>query len=219
VRELVFRGAIGALLASSFFYQHSSFAAVPGAKSCHSGSTQHICLGVKAVVYRGSQGEPLFAESEILESIDRVNRIWKQCNIAFQLEQYFPASPDDFHVRFQTKEVSELDEVRRAFSDDHELVIATTGRWDRHGTLGKNSANAWTAMPDGPPYGIVIEAPFGTFAGLLAHEFGHYLGLYHQSGDDGLMNPIIYQRSTGLTVQQCQTARGIAMNSWQKMLR
>jgi hypothetical protein len=196
---------------------------VPGSPavgdSCHSDDPGRICLGLRYVAYRDSTGEPVVSPEAALKNIGVINSVWGQCRIAFQIDQYRAIKPADYKLRYQTANYSELEDIRNAFADDGEMLIVTTGTWDRKGSLGTTGANAWTAMPGGAPYGAILERPVGTFSNIIAHELGHYLNLNHLSDVNDIMNPIIYSTSTKLSAEQCNTARSAAAFFWAKMYR
>ena len=97
--------------------------------------------------------------------------------------------------------------------------LVTTGTWDRSGSLGETTANAWTSMPGGGPYGSVLERPVGLNSHLIAHEIGHYMNLVHVSDSGAMMNPIIYSTSNRISATQCKTARSAALYFWAQMIR
>jgi hypothetical protein len=187
--------------------------------SCHTDDPKRICLGLKYVVYRDSSGEPVLSAQNAVNNVRAINGIWNQCSIAFQIDHFEAVKPADHDLRYQTANYPELDDIRNAFGDDSTLLIATTGTWDRTGSLGNTGANAWTAMPGGGPYGAVIERPVATFANIIAHELGHYLNLLHVGDTTDIMNAIIYTTSTKLSEKQCSTARAAAAFFWSKAFR
>ena len=188
--------------------------------SCSEGSgSDRICLGVKLVTYQDSMGQPVINSSEAAANQRGINQVWNQCNIGFQIEDYQAVDPNTYGLRYNTAENFELDGIRRNFNDDSNLLVVVTGAWDRTGSLGATGANAWTAMPGESLLGVVLESSVGTFANIIAHELGHYLGLGHESDASDLMNPIIYDSSTTLSQYQCSSARSTAMSYWQRMIR
>lgn len=188
--------------------------------SCRSSDPEHLCLGVKYVVYLDSaKSAPVVTRDQAVKNIRQINSVWAQCKLGFQIDQYVVANPADYRLAFATANNADLTDIRRYFGDDRTLLVATTGRWDRSGTLGKTSANAWTSMPGSGPYGSVLESAVGTFANIIAHELGHYLDLEHVSDASDLMNPIIYDNSIKLTQAECDTARETATDFWKAMLR
>ncbi|MGK5082624.1 matrixin family metalloprotease, partial [Bdellovibrionota bacterium FG-1] len=187
--------------------------------SCQSSDPQHLCVALKYVPYLDGNGAPVVTSAQAIANVTAINKVWAQCNIGFQIDEFVPANPKDFGFSFQTANLSELDPIRTAFDDDHTLLVVTTGTWNRSGTLGNTGANAWTNMPGSGPYGAILEQPVGTNANIVAHELGHYLNLDHVSNLPQLMNPIIYDTSTQLTATECATARSAVTGYWKKMMR
>lgn len=197
---------------------------VPGPKpsigeSCHSSDPKHVCLSIKYVVYRDATGAPVVDAGNAVSNVRAINQVWSQCNLGFQIDQYLAVRAVDYQLSYQTANMSELDEIRTTFEDSSSLLVVTTGPWDRSGTLGSTSANAWTSMPGSGPYGVVLERSVGTFANIIGHELGHYLNLLHVTDSTDLLNPIIYSNSTRLNQDQCNTARAAASFFWSKMYR
>ncbi|MCM2323767.1 MAG: matrixin family metalloprotease [Oligoflexia bacterium] len=186
-------------------------------ESCGSSDPDRLCLSLKYVVYRDAQGQPVVSEDEALRNLARINAVWNQCDIAFEIEGYQPSTAERYGLRFSTASSAELTNIRRAFMDTRTLLVVTTGTWS--GTLGAGSANAWTAMPGSGTYGVVLEEPIGDYPNLIAHELGHYLGLGHVSDVGDVMNAVIYASSTRLTAEQCEVARATARSYWSEMLR
>jgi hypothetical protein len=178
--------------------------------SCVSKDPNHICLGLKYVVYKNPRGSPVASEADALKNLAVVNQVHSQCNVAFQVEEYDAVDPVGYGLAFNTANSSELDSIREAFADAKRLLIVTTGAWNRSGTLGTSKANAWTAMPGSGPYGAVFEAPVATYSNIFAHELGHYLNLDHVSDPSDILNPVIYRSSTALTENQCEIERAAA---------
>jgi hypothetical protein len=188
-------------------------------ETCHSDDPNKICLALKYVVYVGSNNKPVVTQDEAIQNTKEMNNVWKACNIAFQIDEYAAVVPSEFDLIFNTANYGELDEIRRAFRDDEKLLLTTTGSWNRGGSLGNTGANAWANMPGTTPDGVVLEAPVGTYANIIAHELGHYLNLDHVNDNSDLMSPIIYETSTKLTTSQCNEARSAAKYYWKKMIR
>jgi hypothetical protein len=193
--------------------------AAPGEDRCSSNDPDFLCLGIRYVAFKDDSGKPTVTEKQALQTIRETNALWAQCKIGFQIDEYSAVQSAGHGIRHRIGNYAELDDVRSAFADKRELLVAITGKWDRMGSLGDTGANAWTAMPGGPPYGAVLEQSVGTFSNIVAHELGHYLNLYHSNDSTELMNPTIYTRSKTITPQQCAVARKTASSSWAGMLR
>lgn len=177
-------------------------------------------LAVKYISYRGPNSSAVVTSSEAQGNVAGVNKLWSPCGIQFRLEAYEAVDPPSLDLSFDPRDLSELAGIRTTFSVPNELLLVTTGPWDRTGTLGTSPASAWTAMPaPSGPFGTVIEASVGDFSTLIAHELGHYLGLSHVTDEADVMHAIIYSSSRNLTLDQCQLARSTIAAYWQPALR
>lgn len=186
---------------------------------CAGKKPNQICLALKYLVFKNSSGTPVVSQTGADGIVSEVNSIWEQCGIYFTLEKYLAIDPNDYHLEYRTANYSDLTEIRNLFSDSNTLLVATTGTWNRYGSLGNTGANAWTSMPGSDPYGAILESPVSTNSNIIAHELGHYLNLLHVSDSYALMNPIIYSNSMNIYSSQCSTARSAALYFWQNMLR
>jgi hypothetical protein len=221
------QAALGSLDAAStadpasaeFAADAAATARSPAAESCRSSDPNRLCLALKYAVFADDAGPAPITEAQAASAVRSINSVWAKCDVAFQLEQFVIVNPAEAGIRYHIGSYTDLDAVRTAFGSDKTLLIAATGAWDRAGSLGDTGANAWTAMPGGAPYGAVIESSVGNFANIIGHELGHYLNLYHRGDATNLMNPIIYSSSTGLSPDQCRTARETVRGHWQAMLR
>lgn len=175
-----------------------------------------IKLALKFVELLPQDGSLVLNEVGVKKLLQKVNSIYSQCNIEFDLEEYSTVHPDEFKLPKHPNSLGEMENFRKPFDDSRYFVIVKTGKWD-HQKVGP--ANAWTAMPGDLPSGVVIESPVSTFAGIVAHELGHYLSLYHKENSQNLMNPLIYQDSTRLTPSQCGHMRSSALQARPAALR
>ena len=188
-------------------------------ESCKSQDPSFLCLGLKYVVYKDEDNVPVVTSKQAASNVRAMNAVWKKCKIAFQIDQYLDAKPSDYKLQFNPEEDTELDDARKAFETNEMLLVITTGKWDRSGSLGDTGANAWTAMPGNDLYGVVLESPVGRYPNIIAHELGHYLNLYHKEDSSNLMNPIIYDDSTELKEAQCEKSRAAISKYWAAMKR
>jgi hypothetical protein len=188
-------------------------------ESCRRDDPGRVCLAIKYVAFRDSVEKPTVTLDQAISNVKNINELWEQCNLGFQIESYFAVDPDKMGLKYALSNYSDLDKVREAFGEDNSLLVVTTGAWDRSGSLGSSSANAWTSLPDSGPFGAVLEKPVATYSNIIAHELGHYLNLLHTSDTNQLMNPVIYQRSRGIAERECSTARNTARSYWKRMLR
>lgn len=186
---------------------------------CAGSDPSQLCVALKYVVYTDNEGEAVVSREQAIQVVREMNAVWKQCKIAFQIDEYAQVKAEDFGLRYQTLNSSDLNVIRSTFENDHTLLIATTGTWDRSGSLGSTGANAWTNMPGEGVYGAVLERPVGTFSNIIAHEIGHYLNLDHANDASNLLNPIIYDTSSALYPSQCTVAREAINDYWPKMKR
>ena len=193
-------------------------AAMTNAK-CKSTDPDQICLALKYSVYQDRSGKPVVSQDAAVANIREVDEVWRQCKISFEIENFVGVNPDQDELSFEPSEMNELDSIRRRLNDPDHLLVVTTGSWNRAGSLGGTSANAWTAMPWEDLYGAILEKPVARFSNIIAHELGHYLNLDHVNDSRSLMNPVIYDHSTYLSPEQCESARSAVQSYWQKMVR
>ncbi len=187
--------------------------------SCKSDDRDHLCLALKYGVYKDYSGRSVITPSEAIENVKQIDRVWHQCNIAFQIDEFVSVDPNVDELNYQPANTGELDVIRKRLDDSDKLLVVTTGTWNRSGSLGSSGANAWTAMPGENLYGAILESPVGKFGNIIAHELGHYLSLAHVGDASDLMNPIIYENSTQLASWQCTNARAAVQSYWQRMVR
>lgn len=130
--------------------------------SCKGGDSNHLCLALKYVAYDDGTGKPVASQQDAITNMQQINQTWAQCDIGFQIEEYDAIDPKNYGFNFDPANTSELDPIRTGLSNDHTLLVVTTGTWDRSGTLGDTGANAWTNMPGDGVYGSILEAPVAT---------------------------------------------------------
>jgi hypothetical protein len=174
---------------------------------------------LKYVVYVDSNGTPVVTQDQAISNLKSINQVWSKCSIAFQIDQFLASNPSDYQLTFNTANSSELDDIRSAYEESSTILVVTTGKWNRSGSLGSTGANAWTNMPGQTYLGSILEAPVGTYPNIIAHEIGHYLNLDHLNDQSNLMNPMIYDTSTQLTSSQCSEAQSAINYYWKKMMR
>lgn len=192
--------------------------------SCQSGDSTHVCLALRYLAFNSSTGDPSVTEDEAITNVRGINTLWQQCDVGFEIAEYDAIDPTDYGIAYSIANYTDLETIRNDFNTINTLLVVTTGTWDRSGTLGisggNGSANAWTSLPGGAPYGAILEYPIYNDFYVIAHELGHYLNLVHVADTSDLMNPVIYSgTSTQLTAAQCQTARSTATSYWQQALR
>jgi hypothetical protein len=179
-----------------------------------------ICLALKYVSYlRPGDSSPVADREDAIRDVRAINSLWSQCGLSFQIESYQEARPESHGLNFGTRDMAELERIRKVFADRAQLLVVMTGEWDRTGSLGNSSANAWTTLPGSVAHGAVVEEPVVGFSNLLAHELGHYMSLLHVRDDHALMNPVIYSNSMALSAEQCSIVRSAAAYFWPKMYR
>jgi hypothetical protein len=175
-----------------------------------------IRLALKYVVYQDATGNPVISEKTARKVTEGINQLYKSCKIEFVPEKYEPVQPQKIGFDFNTQSMNELDPIRSHFAEANRLVVVNTGDWN-HNSMG--TANAWTAMPGSMPAGAIIEANAASFAGIVAHELGHYLSLDHLDENINVMNPVIYESSNRFEPWQCDEMRQSAFKHWRPMVR
>lgn len=188
-------------------------------EGCKGEDPGFLCLALRYVAYKDPAGAPVIAEATAAENLRQVNSVFARCGMGFRIESFESVAPVETGLAYRTANLHELDAIRSRFASDTMLLVATTGPWDRGGTLGRTPANAWTSLPGSAPFGVILEKPVGNYPNIVAHELGHYLNLLHTRDRSNLMNSVIYTSSTALTQAQCATARSTAANYWGRMLR
>jgi hypothetical protein len=184
-----------------------------------SGDQSRINLALRYVVFEGPSGTPVLDRAQAARNLELINRVWGQCGVGFEIEDYEIVNPNQVGLPFHTREYSDLEDIRNRFRARDEMLVVVTGSWNRKGALGGSPANAWTAMPGAAPYGAVVEQAYGGYANIIAHELGHYLNLDHHKDRRDIMSAVIYEDSRSLTPEQCSIARTAAHDFWSSMQR
>jgi hypothetical protein len=174
---------------------------------------------VKYVSYVDGYGDDAESQKDAVRDLEYANQIWRDCGIQFQLEEYQNVLPQEFDLRYRTRNYEELNQIRGTFADQNKLLVVATGKWDRSGSLGNSWANAWTNLPGERTYGVVLERTVTSYPQILAHELGHYLSLDHKNDVNSLMNPVVARQSVELSRQECKAARWAAQSYWRGMMR
>ncbi len=167
-------------------------------------------------------GIPVLSQNDAENDILMANQLWAQCGIGFRVEVYLQVHPRELGLLARPASFPDMNRIRSTFQDSRRLLIATTEVFDRTGPLSTPEsvqACGWTAMPQNPPYGAVIESLCGFLGPVVSHELGHYLGLGHDPDPHNIMNPRATDSSTLLSPVQCARARQIASESWREMER
>jgi hypothetical protein len=186
-----------------------------GATSCASSNPSHLCIGVKIVSYV-QNGVAVLDRDQAISLINRVSQVWNQCNIGFQLESYDAVDPAPLHLDYDMNWYNDGDKVRSTFKDDSRFLMIAAGKLTgRSNTTGAT----WDAGTGYGFFGSLIDGAYAQKELTVAHEFGHYQGLYHVKGDTNLLYPYAEPDNNHLTAQQCTTARNSDYHYWQNMLR
>jgi hypothetical protein len=186
---------------------------------CKSLDSQTQCLGLKVVTYQDDITQNPLTTAEAQKNLDTINQLWGACNIQFTIDTFLEANPQEVGLSRSPAQTGELSAIRKTFEDPNNLLLVVTENWDRSGTLGATSANAWATLPGTFPSGIVMETGVATFGNIIAHELGHLLGLDHSNIKTDLMSPVIYDDSTQLPEPSCQTAQSVIREFWSQALR
>ena len=89
---------------------------------------------MKYVVYLDARGQTRVTPPVAHENIRSINAVWKQCNIAFQIDKYVAIRPSDFNLQYQTSDYADLTDIRHTFSEETTLLLVSTGAWNRGGS-------------------------------------------------------------------------------------
>jgi hypothetical protein len=179
-------------------------------------SSVDITLALKYVEFLDADEPEILNQDGVNKILKEINSIYSACSIQFRLDDYKAIEPTSVGLSINPGSVNEMWTFRKPFGDSRYLVVIKTGKWD-HKKIG--NPNAWTAMPGESLLGVVIESPVASFAGILAHELGHYLDLHHVENEENLMNPLIYRRSIQLSAEQCFKMRNTAVSVHSAALR
>ena len=188
---------------------------ISGAESCHSTDPNHICIGVKVVSFV-KNGKEVLNHDQAIALISRVSKVWNQCNIGFQLEDYKAADPTASGLSYEVDWYNDGDTVRNAYQDTSRFLMVAAGKL----TGSSNTTGVtWDAGTGDGFYGSLIDGAYAQDELTVAHEFGHYQGLYHVSDPSNLLYAYAEDYNHVLTSKQCATARSANYEYWQQMLR
>jgi hypothetical protein len=190
-------------------------ALVDGASSCVSSDPNHLCLGVSMVSFTDNN-VPTISQAEAIATIDRINLVWGQCNVGFQLENYSAVDPTTKDLSFNVSWKSGGDSVREAFASNSTFLVVAVGKLKQ--LFSSTLAVSW--MPgQSDVYGTLVESAYAQNELTVGHELGHYQGLSHVSDETNLLNPFLGPDTRTLTSDQCALARSTDQSFWPKMLR
>jgi hypothetical protein len=188
---------------------------ISGAESCHTSDPNHICIGVKVVSFV-KNGKEVLNHDKAIALISRVSKVWTQCNIGFQLEDYRAADPTASGLSYEVDWYNDGDTVRSAYQDASRFLMVAAGKL----TGSSNTTGVtWDAGTGDGFYGSLIDGAYAEDELTVAHEFGHYQGLYHVNDQANLLYPYAQDDNHVLTAKQCATARSANYEYWQQMLR
>jgi hypothetical protein len=203
------------LLSSSAHAATGEFRPIDGASTCVSTDSNHICIGVKLVSYL-KDTTSVIDRAQSIALIDRVNKIWNQCNVGFQLETYESVDPSSQNLDYDMDWYNDGDIVRKAFADTTRFLMVAAGSLaGGYGTTGAT----WDAGTGDGFFGSLIDGAYAQDAITVAHEFGHYQGLNHVQDETNLLYPYAEETNRALSADQCEVARSSNQKYWQKMLR
>ena len=169
--------------------------------SCTSSDPNKICLGVKVIVFKNSQGVAVVDSSKMEAAIAQANTVWSFCNIGFQMEQFSPIDPSAYGLTYDISDsLTFLYDFVNRFKTINQLIFGISGPWSEiH--LG------WTFISPGDPLGLVLNPKEVSRPYTLAHEIGHYIGLSHYGNSQNVMSSTDNGGIQILEQIQCQTAR------------
>lgn len=183
----------------------------PISSSCVSTDANHICMGLKMVSYTRNN-VPVVTEEQANALLAGINKVWGQCNIAFQLEKYEYVDPATRGLSYDTNWRNDGDTVRSNFNDSSTFLVVSVGSLT-------GATIAVTEMPGTGIYGVLVEDQYANNPLTVGHELGHYQGLYHVSSTANLMSAYIGPNTEALNADQCATARSTDFANWQVMMR
>lgn len=138
-------------------------------------SKQPIALGV--AIYALSIGSaPAVSRTEAESWFEGATRIWNQCGVRLQFEQYKMINAELASLPYQPKNQADLEKIRRSVFESDYVNISVTGEWQ--GAPFAASA-AYTNFPNASLLGTVAQIAATKTPTLLAHELGHYFNLLH----------------------------------------
>jgi len=182
-------------------------------EGCHSSDPSHLCIGVKYVVYKRADGRPVATEDTVVSNLAEINRIWKECDIGFQVEKLEFVDPTLKGLSHGTAAATETEQIRQAYAEPNTFLIATTEEWN-------TTKNAWTNPPGSATHGAVIEGAVANYPSIIAHELGHYMSLDHVAGPStALMYYAIVPHPDPVSAGECAQARASVMRDWPQMRR
>ncbi len=187
------------------------------ADTCRSSDSENYCIAVKYLSFQNSNGTASASQDLAVQGVRFATQIWSQCKIGFQIQDYGTVDPSEYGLSYGAASQQQTYQIRSQFMENNTFLVVTTGPWP-------TATVAWTEPPGNDTHGVVQESGVADYPQILAHEFGHYMGLSHIADSpndvaDNVMNWRLFSYSTHLTEDQCAKARAAVMEYWWPMLR
>src|SRR5206468_3280177 len=82
-------------------------------QSCANGKdSNHICLAMNWVAYTDSSGKPTVTPDQAAGIVAGMNKIWAQCDIGFQVENYSTVDPTTKGLAYGAASQAQTDQIR-----------------------------------------------------------------------------------------------------------
>ena len=180
--------------------------------SCRGSDPNVQCIGLKLVAYQDGLAPPVIQKMDAETLVAEINHVWEPCGIAFQLDQFQIVNPTELGLAYSPNWRADSTRIRSTFDDSLNFLVVAVGPWN-------SSTIAVTQMPGYGPFGTLVDQQYAKNPLTVAHELGHYMGLYHFRSSRNLMSPYIGSDTRELTADQCSVARATNLKYWLAMFR
>lgn len=211
-----------------------------GARAEEPGSSRpcgdaEVCLAVRMTRIGADSATLIQVDQKAV--IEKANRVWSQCGIGFFVESVRTLEEQYLPVTFPLKHPRQLIDLTWVLPEQRQLEVVYTKKW--YGDLAGDSrfsVRAGVALNSievdtraDLPAVVFINEAFRNDGNVLAHEWGHVLGLVHRNSTDstpkhfrpGMMYPSMKSPGTiwRFSEDECLLARKTARERWHEALR